>query len=235
MNGKVCLLTGAGGLLGSAFCARFASAYIIAGVYRTRVPLAGAEGESFFDPLDPQAPLVENDDRVFRINADLTDDRDLDRVVELVLARYDRIDVLVNGAARMTHASILDAERFFAELSAQLELNAAVPAKLAALIARRFWSTRGPENARLNRCVVNVSSVTSLRVHPGVHLAAYGASKAALNQLTAFMADEFRAFSVRANTLAPTSFPAIVAVEDVVEAIGRLIESDRNGELVVLE
>lgn len=234
MTKKVCLLTGAGGLLGNAFCARFAGDYHIAGVYRTRSPHAVSQDETFFDPLDPEAAQPENDDRIFRIQADLTDDRDLERVVEVVLARYDRIDVLINNAARMAHAAILDDARFFPELSAQLELNAVVPVKLAALVARRFWRARGPENARRNRCVVNVSSVSSLRAHAGLRLAAYGASKAALNLLGAYMADEFRAFSVRANTLAPGTFPGVVSVDDVVEAVGRLAEDERNGELVVL-
>ena len=231
---KVCVLTGAGGLLGNAFCARFASVYHIAGVYRTHRPQAASQEETFFAPLDPYTELPQGDDCIFRVRADLTDDRDLERVVDVVLARYERVDVLINGAARMARVPMLDDERFFPELREQLELNAVVPAKLAMLIARRFWSARPRENARMNRSVVNVSSVASIRVYPGQQQAAYGASKAALNHLTAFMADEFRAFSVRANTLAPNTFPEIVDLDDVVEEIGRLAEDDRNGELVVL-
>jgi len=237
---KVCLVTGAGGVLGRAFCARFASTYAIAGVYHADQAGAGAV-EEYFDPLDPSAappeppqPAPERGDGVFALYADLTDAADLERIVDDVLARYGRIDVLINGAARMLHAELLDAERFVPELRAQLDVNAVAPLALATLIARRFWSARAAENAQHNRCLVNVSSVSSLRLHPGVPLAAYAASKAALNQLTGYLADAFGAFSVRANALAPNTFPGVVAVEDVVEELGRLAEDDRNGELVVL-
>lgn len=57
----------------------------------------------------------------------------------------------------------------------------------------------------------------------------YSASKAALDHLTRGIAAEFAEFGVRANAIAPNSFPALVPTERVAQAIAELDASSLSG------
>jgi NAD(P)-dependent dehydrogenase (short-subunit alcohol dehydrogenase family) len=231
---RVCLFTGAGGRLGSAFCRLYASRYQIAAVCRNRVPDLPTQQQCFTDPLNPAARLPENEHPLFAVRADLASDRELDRVVELVLARFGRIDVVVNAARVPAFGHTVDSTRLLDTLEAQFNVNALVPLKLAVRIAREFWRNRDLENRQEGRNVINVSSVAALRLTPGRGHSAYGAAKAALNLLTLHMAHEFQDFGVRVNACAPDSFPAIVSVESVAECLWKLDQSRVTGKIVVI-
>src|SRR4051812_48886793 len=95
---RVCLLTGAGGQLGTAFCKLLAHRYQIVAAYRSRPPDVPSQLHQLVDPIDPAARIPENEHPVYAVRADLEDDRDVDRLVEVALARFDRVDVLINAA-----------------------------------------------------------------------------------------------------------------------------------------
>jgi NAD(P)-dependent dehydrogenase (short-subunit alcohol dehydrogenase family) len=113
---RVCLLTGASGKLGTAFCRHYARRYHIAAVYRNNFPQVVSQRQWVVNPLNPGALIPENAHPVFAIQADLNDDYQIGRVVELVLARFDRVDVLVNAAVHYSFISMLDTERLFESL-----------------------------------------------------------------------------------------------------------------------
>ena len=96
---RVCLITGAGGTLGSAFCRSQAPAYHIVAVCRRRSPDAVSQYEQFVDPLEPDAPVPDNAHPVFTVFADLEEPGEPERVADLALARFGRVDLLVNNAA----------------------------------------------------------------------------------------------------------------------------------------
>ncbi|MBD3915536.1 SDR family oxidoreductase [Nocardioides hwasunensis] len=231
------MLTGAGGVLGDAFCRRYARTHDIVAVCRTRVPAVASQHESFVDPLAPDADLADNEARVFTVMADLEQPGQVDRVVELALARHDRIDVLVNGAGHQRHhpRGLVDADGAVQDLSRHLAVNVAVPLQLAVRVAQLFWRDRAAENRAENRSVVNISSLSGSRVYPRLGQGVYAASKAALNQLTRHLADEFDAFGVRVNALAPTSFPGLIPTEDVADAIARLDRETITGRVIAME
>lgn len=232
---RVCLLTGASGKLGSAFCKLYASKYHIAAVYRKNAPEATAQNQSYVDPLNPAARLPENEHPMFAIRADLGSDAEIDRVVELVLARFGRVDVVINAAVHYAFGRIVESRSLLASLEAQFNVNALVPLKLAAKVASEFWRTRDLENRRMNRNVINVSSVSGLLVTPRLGHSAYSAAKAALNLFTLHMAREFQDFGVRANACAPTSFPQIVSAESVAHSLRRLDEDRVTGTILLVE
>jgi NAD(P)-dependent dehydrogenase (short-subunit alcohol dehydrogenase family) len=234
---RVVLLTGAGGLLGDAFCRQYADQYDIVAVCRTRLPGVPSQYERFVDPLEPTAEVAENTAKVFTVFADLERTEDIDRVVEVTLARYDRIDVLVNNAAYMGHYQhgMLDGDVALEELERHLRINVTIPFRLAIRVAQQFWKDRAAENRALGRNVVNVSSIAGSRVYPHIGQAPYAASKAALNQLTRHMAAEFDSFGVRVNALAPNSFPSRVRTEAVSDAIARLDREPVTGKVLVMD
>ncbi|WP_280255863.1 SDR family NAD(P)-dependent oxidoreductase [Nocardia wallacei] len=222
-NRRVCLLTGAGGVLGDAFCRAFHTRYDIVAVCRTRTPAAPSQEEWFVDPLEPSKPLPENDSRIFVVRADLTREGEVERVVDLALAKFGAVDLLVNNAghARMQPRGIVDGDAALDQFDPHFALNVGVPLRLSARLAQRCWLHSDADNRARNRNVVNVSSISGSRVYPGGQ-AVYAASKAALDQLTRHLAAEFAEFGVRANAIAPNSFPALVPTEQVASAITEL-------------
>ncbi|MFD6155370.1 SDR family NAD(P)-dependent oxidoreductase [Nocardia sp. NPDC060256] len=222
---RVCLITGAGGTLGNVFCRSYYTDYDIVAVCRTRTPAVPSQLEWFVDPLEPGKTVPENDSRVYVVRADLTAPGEVERVVDLALARFGKVDLLVNNAAhvQLQPRGIVDGDAALEQFDPHFTLNVAVPLRFSARLAQRCWLHAGPENRAANRNIVNVSSISGSEVYPGQTL--YSASKAALNQLTRNIADEFAEFGVRANGIAPNSFPALVPTEQVAQAI---VELDRG-------
>ncbi|MGO9341031.1 MAG: SDR family NAD(P)-dependent oxidoreductase [Acidimicrobiales bacterium] len=232
---RVCIFAGASGRLGSYFCENFADRYDIVAVYRRNRPLVATHDAAVVDPVAPERELVANRRQVFAVRADLTDERECDRVVELALARFDRIDLLVNAAVSTTWGSMIASDHLRRSGQSQFATNVLVPLNLATAVVRQAWQGRDEENRLNNRNVVNVSSVAGLRIYTGQGQSIYAASKAALNQLTGHMAEEFAAVGVRVNATAPNSFPSIIPTSRAAEAIVRLDEGSDTGTIVVVD
>jgi NAD(P)-dependent dehydrogenase (short-subunit alcohol dehydrogenase family) len=232
---RVCLLTGAGGILGTEFCRRHAARYDIVAVHHSRPPAVTSQDQWYVDPLDASADLPENANPVFSLGADLTGSGEIARVVELALTRFGRIDVLVNSAAHWVMAPMVGSRTLLDSMPRQFEVNTLVPLRLAIEVAERFWRDRPDENRAERRGVVNISSVSGLRVFPGLHQSVYSASKAALNYLSLHMAEEFGTFGVRVNALLPTSFPRVIPTANVADALAQLDQDGSTGEIVVVD
>lgn len=232
---RVCLLTGASGRLGTAFCRLFADRYEIMAVHRSRPMRWPSQRQWFVDVLEPSAPVPENEHPVYAVQADLAEDGEMERVVDVALARFERIDVVINAAAHSVWSPMVESRRALDSAERQFLVNAIVPAKLATLIARTFWRDRDLENQSFNRNVINVSSTAGVNVYPGMGQGVYSASKAALNFLTGHMADEFGRFGVRVNALAPDSFPSRVRTRAVAAALHQLDAGEATGQVFVID
>lgn len=123
----------------------------------------------------------------------LCDVRDPDAVqalVDEVVARHGRLDVVVNNAGGAPYALAADAgPRFHAKV---LDLNL-TSALLVSQAANRVMQSQGSGGA-----IVNVSSVSATRPSPGT--AVYGAAKAGLDSLTSSLAQEWGP-KVRVNSI----------------------------------
>jgi NAD(P)-dependent dehydrogenase (short-subunit alcohol dehydrogenase family) len=232
---KVCLLTGASGTLGTAFCQSYADKYHIAAIYRKRLPAVPSQLQRLVDPLDPSGTLPENEHPVFAIQADLHEERELSRVVELTLARFGQVDLLINAAVRSLWASMVEDDRLLESFEAQLHMNLKVPVRLAIHLMKTFWRDRVSENIVLGRNVINVSSLAGVEIFPNLGQSVYSATKAALNHMTRHMANEFRPLGIRVNALAPNSFPRIVSTARVADALVTLDEGDMSGKVMVID
>lgn len=231
---RVCLLTGAGGFLGNAFCSRFARDYEIVAVYRNKPPSVPSQRQWYVDPLQPRAHLSENENPVFAVQADLTDDKQIERIIELTLTRYGHVDLLINNAVHSVWGSMIDDLRLQKSMERQFKTNIVAPLMLAVTLARQSWRNHTKENKAFNRNVVNISSTAGLYIYPNFGQSVYSASKAALNYLTYHMADEFASCGIRINALAPTSFPDLVPIERVLDSIVALDHGDMTGKIHVL-
>lgn len=126
------------------------------------------------------------------VQADVRDPDAAEKVVGFALARFGRVDVLVNNAGGSPYADAATASPRFS--SAIVALNLLAPLYLAQR-ANAVMQRQGEGGV-----IVNVASVSGTRPSPGT--AAYGAAKAGLLNLTQSLAVEW-APKVRVNAVTP--------------------------------
>jgi NAD(P)-dependent dehydrogenase (short-subunit alcohol dehydrogenase family) len=207
----VCLVTGAGGRLGQDLCHALADQYELVVTYRATVP----------------------DVPALHIRADLTRREDIQNVVELAMARHGRIDALVNSAADIGfHGSLRGLWQAGDEPQSQMLLNAIVPMQIASALYHYCWRDHPADNARWNRSVINVSSISGLYVFEERGQAFYGVSKAALNMLTLYLSLELAPHGVRVNAVCPSRFSGKAATRRVTDAIRELLSGSATGTIV---
>ena len=231
---RTCVLTGATGVLGTAFIKRFQAHYEIAAVHHSRALSCATQQQRFIDPLHPSAMLQENEHQVFSMRADLSSADSIDSLCTAVLTRFKTVDLLVNAAAHRRWRCLLAFDGL-TEADLAMNVNVLAPLRLAVAFAQRSWRVCPEENARLRRNVVNISSTSGLYVYPDLGQAIYGTSKAALNYATYHLASEFWDIGIRVNAVAPNSFPSLISTERVLDQIAAFDASEQTGQLSVLD
>ncbi|MFD6274341.1 oxidoreductase [Streptomyces sp. NPDC060209] len=181
-DGKVWLVTGASSGFGRAIAEAAVAAgdTVIAAVRRTEA----------LDDLVAAHP-----DQVEAIGLDITDGERIDEVAADVLARYGRVDVLVNNAGR-TQVGAFE-ETTERELRDLFELHVFGPARLTRALLPSMRERRGG-------AVVMMSSMGGQLSFPG--FSAYSATKAALEQLSEGLVEEVRPYGVKVLIVEPGSF-----------------------------
>lgn len=232
---RTCLLTGASGRLGLEFCRSLAHVYDIVAVYHHQLPRFPSQHLSYIDPVNLDATLPANEDRVWAVQADLRNDAQVSRVIDIALARLGGVDLLINAAGTSYWGPFLDERRVIDSWADQADVNILAPLRLTHELCTRVWIASTEENRRRNRNVINISSTAGVYVYPGQGQSAYAASKAALNHFTLHLADELAVLGVRVNAVAPNSFPGIVAVGDVVAAMRALDDGKATGDILVVD
>ena len=177
LNGRVGLVTGAGGGIGRAIARRLAREGMAVAV----LDRDGAAAEAVAAEIGGLA-----------VTADVTSEGEVGRAVEAVLARLGQIDLLVNnaGVAWMGPALEMPLEALRAMLRVNVEGVFIVSrAVLAHMSARRSGS------------VVNLASWAGKTGN--AHFAGYSASKFAVIGLTQALAREMAPDGVRVNAICP--------------------------------
>jgi len=182
LKDKVALVTGGGTGIGRAIALRF-------GLEGARVVVNGRRRA----PIEAVASVIAAaGGRAVAAPGDVTRPEDITRIVTTTREAYGRLDVLVNNAgvvaSRATAADCGDEE--WARTLEQ-NLTSVFRCSKAAL----------PELVRARGAIVNVASVAGLKGTPS--LAAYGAAKAGVVNLTKAMALECAAQGVRVNAVCP--------------------------------
>lgn len=184
MSAPVVLVTGAGGVLGSAIA-------IALSERGWSLALAGLPGEPLAG-VAMRATALAPDIAISTHAADLADPDEAEGLVAAVAAQHGRIDGLVNNAGRPQRST-------FATISVE-EWDAAMAVNLRApmLTMRAFAEVHDPTIGP--GAIVNVSSRTYATGGPP----AYVAAKAGLVGLTHAAAFEFGERGIRVNAVAPS-------------------------------
>lgn len=123
---------------------------------------------------------------------DLTDAGQAQKAVDAVIARFGRLDALLNIAGGFVWQTTDDAEPAWDRMHA-LNVATAVNASRAALDALKA----SPEGR-----IVNVGSAAALKA--GAGMGAYGAAKAGVHALTQALAEELKTTKVTVNAVLPS-------------------------------
>ena len=174
-GGKVTLITGGGRGIGrgiaEAFLGAGAEVAICGRSEPTELPAAGGRAALF-------------------VAADVRDPAQAQTLIEHVVERFGRLDVLVNNAGGAPFADAATASPRFSKKIIDLNLTAALHCAQQA--------NRVMQEQKSGGSIINIASVSGVRPSPGT--AAYGAAKAALIHLTTTLAVEW-APRVRLNAI----------------------------------
>ena len=211
LDGQVAVVTGGTGVLGSAMARGLAQAGATVAVLGRDEARAAATVAAIRDADGDGWPLL----------ADVLERSELEAARAEVLQRHGRIDILVNGAGGNRPGATVSQDVDFFQLPQQ-ELEAVVSLNLLGTILS--CQVFGQAMAGQGRgTIINISSMTAQK--PLTRVAGYGAAKAAVENLTAWLAEYLtRTYSpeLRVNAIAPGFF--------IGEQNRRLL-LDENGEL----
>lgn len=235
LEGKTALVTGASSGLGRRFAqvlAEAGAAVALAARRNDRLEKAAAEIEESIRRSAREEPPRS---RAIAVPMDVGD-------VDSIAAGFDKIErtlgpvtVLVNNAGITATGSALETRE--ADWDRVLDVNAKGAFFVATEAARRMVS------AKQGGTIVNIASIAGLRAAGGI--AAYAASKAALDHLTRVLALEWARHGIRVNALAPGYIATDLNRDFLASDAGRAMEkripmrrfgepSDLDGALLLL-
>jgi gluconate 5-dehydrogenase len=188
LDGRVAIVNGGGGAIGSALGEALASA-------GARVVLAGRTGER----LDVAADRIRSaGGEALPIEADVTEEAASQAVVDQAVERLGRVDIVVNAVGGGAGDALYPAEaypRVAWDWIMELNLRSTVVPTQPAV---RWMIEHERHGAVLN--------VTSVRANLGIRAgySAYVAAKGAVSSLTRQWATEWARHGIRANAIMPT-------------------------------
>jgi enoyl-[acyl-carrier protein] reductase III len=219
--GKVALITGSGRGIGKAIALRLAAegADIVVNFFRNRAPAEATARE--IEALGRQALLVK---------ADISDEGYLSDLFTQIETNFGGLDILVNNAASGYNRPIMEQRTKGWDWTMNINARAAL---FASQHAVPLMETRG------GGTIINITSIGSTRVMPDYVLV--GASKAALEALTRYLAVELAPKNIVVNavsagivnTEALQHFETMKAWVD--QQLGAALERIPAGRLVSVE
>jgi NAD(P)-dependent dehydrogenase (short-subunit alcohol dehydrogenase family) len=211
LNGKVAVVTGGGRGIGEA-CANLISAE---GARVTVVDLPGANAEATVKSI------CDHGRSALAVPADISSREQVERMVEQVVSEFGRIDILVNNAGVIRHVGLLETSD--SDWDLMLRVNTTGTFLCTQAVANQM--VKQGQGGR----IINVTSMTA---HMGVGVAAYSATKGAVDAFTRACAFELAPYGIRVNSVAPghcdtplnygVNTPALIRAFNKRIALGRI-------------
>lgn len=191
VNGKVALITGAARGQGAAHARSLAAE----GASVVIADIRDEEGRALAASLGSSASYLRHD---------VGSDESWRAALEMVRARYGRLDVLVNNAGIAIMAGLEETDAALFERTVRVnQLGAFLGVKYAAALMK----------AGGGGSIINVSSITALKSDP--HFLAYTTTKWAMRGLSRAAAIELAPAKIRVNTI----FPGIIDTQMLTDAV----------------
>lgn len=203
LNGKTAVVTGGGGVL----CATFAEALAACGAKVAVLDLSEAAAQAVAERINASGGIAE----AFVCN--VLDKDSLKSTCDAVLAAFGSVDILINGAGGNNPRATTDNEyllqedlidegcKTFFDLQPEgikfvFDLNC-----LGTLLPTQAFAKSMAVNGGT---IINISSMNAYR--PLTKIPAYSAAKAAVSNLTMWLAVHFSKVNIRVNAIAPGFF-----------------------------
>ncbi|KAJ2943006.1 hypothetical protein O0L34_g15197 [Tuta absoluta] len=183
-NNKVVLVTGASSGIGAATAILFAKD-------GADVSMVG-RNQKKLDAVAAQVAAVGKTPLV--INADVSKDDDVKRIITDTITKFGKLDVLVNNAGFAKDGTILDG-KILEAYDAIMSVNVRAVINLTTLSAPHLAATKGN--------IINISSAASKTTPTRPDFLAYYVSKAALDHFTRGAALELASSGIRVNSVNP--------------------------------
>lgn len=180
---KVAVITGATAGIGAAAAYAFAEA----GAKVAVIGRNDARGTAVQQQLQ-QIRTARGPGDAQYIRADVARAEDVKHAISVILARWGRIDILINNAAIMTHERVLDLTEAAWDDVIAINLRGAF-----------LWSKYAIPHMAESSAIINVSSVHAIATDAGS--APYAASKGALEAFTRALSIECFERGIRVNAL----------------------------------
>jgi NAD(P)-dependent dehydrogenase (short-subunit alcohol dehydrogenase family) len=184
LDGKVALVTGGDSGIGQAVAAHFA-------LEGARVAIAWLSPREDADAGDTVRRVEEAGSECLAVRTDLRTPVQCQRLVERVVARFGRLDVLINNHARQY--PVEDAEEL-------------TPARVRATFENNLFSffylvDAALPHLRRGGCIINTGSITGARGH--ATLLDYASTKGGIHAMTFSLAQSLADRGIRVNAVAP--------------------------------
>lgn len=182
LNQKVCIVTGAGGGIGSAICKLCAcegASAVIAVEHHSGSVEAWKAGDPAFDKVIPYTANLENE-------------QDVKALVQFVKKNYGKIDVLVNSAGIEFNEKI--GMISYSHMEQMFAVNVFALIELVQYCARIMMRQK-------DGSIINIASVVGVHGNPGQ--AVYSATKGAVISFTKSASKELAPYGIRVNAIAP--------------------------------
>ncbi len=195
LNGKVVLITGGAGVLGSNMAKVLAEHGANVGI----MGLTDVEAETAVNEI------IKNGGKSFPVTANVLNKESLEQVRDFIIKEYGRLDILINaaggnmpGATIGTDQAIYDMQ--LGDLQKVLDLNI-----IGTMLPSQVFSEIFAKQK--SGIIINISSASAQR--PLTRVVGYSASKAAIDNFTKWMAVEMGTKfgeGIRVNAIAPGFF-----------------------------
>jgi len=194
LRGKVAIVTGASAGIGRAYALALASAgaTVVAAARRLGDPSDGADANTLAS-LAKQSTTLPG--RIHSQQCDIEVESDIVRLVDYA-AGFGRIDILVNNAALLAKFDSLDISGD--AWDRVMATNVRAPYVAIRQAAPHMIKQKSGSIINITAAVGNMTPKTN---YPG--FLAYGVSKAALNRMSYFMANELKPHGIAVNCLSP--------------------------------
>jgi NAD(P)-dependent dehydrogenase (short-subunit alcohol dehydrogenase family) len=195
VKGKVAVVTGGAGVLGSEMCRALAQA-------GAKVVIIGRRK----DAADALADAIKKSGgEALGISADVLNEQQLVAARETILQQYGAIDILVNGAGGNMPGATIPPDKTFLDLNMDdfrkvVDLNLTGTILPSQVFGKAMISTK-------QGVIINISSMSAFV--PLTRIVGYSAAKASINNFTQWLAVEMaRKFGegIRVNAIAPGFF-----------------------------
>ena len=190
MAGKVCIVTGAASGIGRAIARQLAAngAIVVVADVTSEVIEGGR----------PTAELItEAGQQGLFVQTDVADSTQVDALIQATVARFGRLDVLVNNACVRHARPLLELEE--ADWQRVLDINLGGVYRCCRAAVRQMVQQAPLDEARGR--IINLSSQHGMIAAP--HDLAYGVSKAAIDYLTRQLACDYAGQQIICNAVAP--------------------------------